>query len=382
MVAFFINSIFSEIIHSFASSPNCKLTEFIPYLKFLPLKKQTAKRHQHNKTIFCSINSLRGLCNLLQIDERRLYLMSKQPRYKTFTIPKKGGGERQIEAPDHALKQVLGRLNRYLQSVYYFEKSSAAFGFIVGVQNDEDRRNVVANAKKHIGKPYLLNVDIKDFFHAVTRDMVLQIFLGKPFRFKRELPDILADLCTYNGRLPMGTPTSPVLSNLACRALDDELTDFATDMLWSYTRYADDMSFSSKQYINAEMIRDLRNILKKHGFEFNERKLKVYGPDDQKIITGLLVTEKVQLAPGYIPQLKEEINRLQHALVIQNEQGQLATQWIEKHKKLVRGRLNFAGFVLKRDEQFLQLKDSYYTAINPPQEDFNAVSWRGFPYNI
>lgn len=310
-------------------------------------------------------------------------LLAEKPPYKTFGIPKKGGGERQIETPNHDLKRVLGRLNQFLQSVYYFEKSSAAYGFIVGVSNDEDRRNVVSNAKKHLGNPYLLNVDLKDFFHSVTRENVLEIFLGKPFSFKREVPDLLADLCCYQGRLPMGSPTSPVLSNFACRKLDKALNTLADDLLWAYSRYADDMSFSSRRVINAEMINDVRRIIKAAGFQINTKKEKLYQPDDEKIITGLLVSDKVTLAPGYLEQLEADIANLKSAVYAQNEQGQLSTKWLEDLKQQVRGRLSFAGFVLRRNHPtYMALRDAFYTAINPPQEEFGAVSWRGFPYNI
>ena len=241
----------------------------------------------------------------------------------------------------------------------------------------------ISACRKHAGRPYLLNVDLTDFFHAVTRERVVEIFQGKPFQFKRDLPDMLADLVTYQGRLPMGTPTSPVLSNFACRELDETLTAYAEDMLWVYTRYADDMSFSSNKPIDADKVDSVRDIIKKAGFEVNERKVKVYGPEDDKIVTGLLVTDKVTLAPEYLPKLDEDIRQLQNVLLIQNEQGQLSTRWVEQFKKNIMGRLNFAGFVLKRnDENYMELKDAYYTAINPPQEDFGAVSWRGFPYNL
>ncbi len=347
------------------------------------MDKRTRKRHQHQKSVFCSVNSLHALCGLLKVDQRRLQLLAQQPPYKTFTVPKKDGGERLIEAPGAELKRLLGRLNRYLQSVYYFEKTSAAYGFIVGVKNDADRRNVVSNARKHVGRPYLLNVDLLDFFHTVTREMVVAIFAGPPFGFKRQLPDLLADLTTYQGRLPMGAPTSPVLSNLACRELDRQLLAFAENMLWVYTRYADDMSFSAKQPVNAEKVNSVRRIIREAGFEINKRKTKVFGPDTPKIVTGLLVTDKVSLAPDYLPNLEAEIARLRETMIVQNEQGQLSTKWVEEYKRGIMGRLNFAGFVLKRNnETYIRLKDAYYTAVNPPQEAFGAMSWRGFPYNL
>jgi len=347
------------------------------------MDKKTRQRHLHQKKLFCSIRSVSELCMLLKTDKRKLELLAGQPRYKTFTVPKKDGGERLIEAPAHGLKRILGLLNRYLQSTYYFEKSRAAYGFIVGVRNDDDRRNILANAKKHLNKTYLLNIDLQDFFHSVTREQVLDIFLKPPFNFKRQLPDVLADLTTYNGRLPMGAPTSPVLSNFACRELDQRLSVMADDLFWAFSRYADDMSFSSNRAINQEMINSVIKVIKEEGFIPNSRKIKTYGPKEDKVITGLLVSDKVRLAPDYLPRLEAEIQQLAQVIQAQNEQGQLTTRWVDELKQQVRGRLNFAGFILKRNnDQYVKLKDAYYNATNPPQEEFGAISWRGFPYNI
>lgn len=347
------------------------------------MKKQTRQQHQNNKAVICSLRSVNELGKLLKTHPQQLYLMAKQPSYRTFTIPKKSGGERQIENPSAPLKKVLSVLNRYLQSTYFFEKSNAAYGFVSGVRNDDDRRNVVTNAKKHLGRDYLLNIDLKDFFHGVTRDMVLGIFLEKPFRFKGELAELLADLCTYNGRLPMGTPTSPTLSNFACRQLDDTLQAYATNMLWVYTRYADDMSFSSQQKINTEMIQSVKTLIRNAGFTVNLRKVVRYGPEDAKIVTGLLLTDKIGLAPDFMPSLNEEVKQLAAATRAQHEQGQLSTRWLNKLRQQVRGRISFAGFVLgRRHEQYMEIRDAFYTATNPPQEEFGAMSWRGFPYNF
>lgn len=347
------------------------------------MKSQNLERIRHQKRIFCGINSMRALCEILKVDQRKLELLAQHPQYKTFNIPKKGGGERQIEVPDKTHKIILSRLNTYLQSVYFFEKSNAAYGFILGVKNDDDRRNVVANARKHRGKPYMVNIDLKDFFHSVTTEQLIKIFSAKPFSFKRGLPVLLAELTTYKGRLPMGTPTSPVLSNLACGALDEALTQLSASMLWVFTRYADDMTFSSARPINSEMINSIIGIINQHGFTVNYRKLRRLQPEDEKIVTGLLVTDKVSLAPAYLPALAAELQRLKEVWLAQNEQGQLSTKWAEDFKLQVRGRLNFAGFVMgKNHSQYQDLKDAFYEAINPPQEEFNAISWRGFPYNF
>ena len=63
------------------------------------MERKTIERHKHLKSVFCSIGSVNSLCQVLKIDKRRLMLMAQQPRYKTFTIPKKNGGERIVETP-------------------------------------------------------------------------------------------------------------------------------------------------------------------------------------------------------------------------------------------------------------------------------------------
>lgn len=347
------------------------------------MHKKTVKQHLQNKTVFCSLKSIRALSEVLATDPQRLYLLAQQPRYKTFSIPKKGGGKREIEAPGADLKKVLGRLNRYLQSVYLFEKSHAVHGFVASVANDADRRSVLTNALKHAGQDYLLNVDLKDFFHSIRREKVLSIFLGPPFHFKGEMADLLADLTTFQGRLPMGTPTSPVLSNLACREMDEHLLAMSKELLWKYSRYADDLTFSANQPFVEEKIYSVMAVVRQCGFEVNKRKLKKYGPGDTKIVTGLLVTDKVSLAPAFLSMLKEDIQQLAAVVKAQQEQGFLTTHWVEKLKKQIRGRINFAGFVLKRNNpEYLELKSAFYSAISPPQEEFGAMSWRGFPYNL
>lgn len=347
------------------------------------MKKQTRKQHLQNKIVFCSLKSVRGLAGALNYNQQRLYLLAAQPRYKTFTIPKKDGGERTIEAPGSELKKVLSRLNRYLQSTYLFEQSSAAHGFVTSVANDDDRKSILSNAKKHVGRPYMLNVDLKSFFHSISREKVLNIFLGQPFKFKGELADLLADLVTYQKRLPMGTPTSPVLSNFACRSLDKKLLAMSKDLLWVYTRYADDLTFSSKQSFVVEKINSVFRIIRDEGFEVNTQKVKRFGPDDTKIVTGLIVSDQVTIDPSFVELLRKDIQQLGLVVKTQHEQGVLSTFWVEKQKRQISGRINFAGYVMKRTHpDYLELKDAYYVAITPPQDEFGAMSWRGFPYNM
>ncbi|MEM1216574.1 MAG: reverse transcriptase family protein [Bacteroidota bacterium] len=347
------------------------------------MNQQSQERQQQLREEFLSLKTPYALCGLLQTDMRRLKLQLQQPKYKAFTVPKKDGGQRQIEAPGPGIKRLQTRLNRYLRAVYYFEKSHAAYGFVLNVRNDADRRNVLTNARKHLGRPYLLNIDLKDFFHQVKQKRVKQLFGSTPFSFERDIPNLLTRLVTFKGRLPMGAPSSPVVSNLACLKLDEMLSRWCEQRGWVYTRYADDLSFSHEQAIGLADLLALKKIIQNAHFKVNEDKIKLYGPDEDKVVTGLILREKVELAAGYLTNLSEEIGRLASVFQAQNRQGELHTRWADKLKQQVFGRINFAGFVMgRRNQQYIDLKNQYYAAVNPPEEEFGAMSWWGFPYNF
>lgn len=90
----------------------------------------------------------------------------------------------------------------------------------------------------------------------------------------------------------------------------------------------------------------------------------------------------MDLAPEFLTLLEKEIAQLKNTIEVQNVQGELSTYWVEQFKLQIRGKLNFVGFVIgRRNNRYIQLKDRYYEAINPPEDEFGAVSWRSFPYN-
>lgn len=325
--------------------------------------------------------SVTALCGLLGIEKRQLELLARQPRYKVFHVPKNQEDLRLIEDPSPPLKKIQSTLNAYLQSAYYFEKSYASHGFVVNVKDDDDRRNILSNASKHLRHPWLFQLDLSNFFHYVTTDKVCQVFRDPPLCFTDPLCELLAAATTYQGRLPMGAPTSPVLSNFACRALDEDLLELAATKFWTYTRYADDFSFSSSRTFSADDQYAIRCIIRDHGFEINDKKTRLAGPTDEKIVTGILLRGNGELRPGFMQEIEKEVERLAAVVEAQNYHGELHTPWVEKMKQQVRGKIAFAGFVLgARNPDYIRIKDAYYAAIAPPEDDFGAVSWRGFHY--
>ncbi len=326
--------------------------------------------------------SVATFCALLGTDAFTLERVGILPRYKCFQLPKnENGAVRDIEDPPPTLKKVQSVLNYYLQSVYYHEKSYAGYGFVVNAVTDEDKRNILTNARKHLKKKYLLQLDLKEFFHYVTEDMVREIFEAPPLCFKESLVDLLVPICTYQGRLPMGAPTSPVLSNLACRALDEVLIEMAEAKLWAYTRYADDLSFSANQPFAPEHIGAIRAAIESAGFRVNDQKTRNLGPDDPKVVTGILLEGRGALQPGFMEDTRAELERMATVLRAQHYHGELRTHWTEKMKQQVRGKIAFIGFVLGvQHPEYINIRGEFYAACAPPEEEFGAVSWKGFNY--
>jgi len=208
---------------------------------------------------FIHLQAKPDLVKLINKVQRRVYGKDHQPillkslnyyanptfckqRYQTFSIKKKSGGTRTIHAPVTGLKYILYSLNIILQCVH--EPHKAAIGFV-------PNKSIMDNAKPHVGKPFVYNIDLKDFFHSFDRNWVKLGFMTAPFGLKsnREpLAFLLASLCTHPLKineetsivLPQGSPTSPVISNILCATLDRRLNGLAKKFGATYTRYADD----------------------------------------------------------------------------------------------------------------------------------------------
>jgi hypothetical protein len=222
-------------------------------------------------------------------------------RYQTFTIKKKSGADRTIHAPVKGLKSILRSLNFVLQCVY--EPHEAATGFVLD-------KSIVDNAKKHVGHHYVLNMDLKDFFHTFDRNRVKMGFMYDPFNLNGErepLAFLLASLCTHpleiDGEvktvLPQGSPTSPTLTNILCKKLDRRLTGLANRFGVTYTRYADDITFSSPH--NQELKRIIEEDQK---LLINPKKTRLQKAGYRQEATGLIVNDKVNVRRRYVKQIR------------------------------------------------------------------------------
>lgn len=332
------------------------------------------------KRALLAVRHVRDLAKLLGVESYKLQLLAHRPQYNVFAIPKRDGSQRWIEDPGRPLKEVQQKLNDYLQCVYFFNRPPAAYGFLFQPYGDPEPRNILTNARRHLGAAWLFNLDIEDFFHQVSFEEVFRIYRQKPFAFEPGMAELLASLCCHKERLPMGAPTSPILSNFACLGLDQELQTLADWAGWRYTRFADDLCFSGPKEITKQEEGKIREILDGHGFAVNEEKVRRYGPDGPKQVTGLyLGSEKVELPPEFLQLLDKELEKLQHVIELQYRAGQ-HSRWVEKHEQEIKGKVNFAVYIMGEEEPESQrLLDKLDQALNPPDE-FGAVSWLDFPY--
>src|SRR5690554_2026619 len=250
-------------------------------------------------------------CKPVQLKSLTYYANPKlcKKRYQTFTIKKKSGADRTIHAPVKGLKSILRSLNFVLQCVY--EPHEAATGFVL-------EKSIVDNAKKHVGHHYVLNMDLKDFFHTFDRNRVKMGFIYEPFNLggdKEPLAFLLASLCTHpfeiDGEektvLPQGSPTSPTLTNILCKKLDRRLTGLANRFGATYTRYADDITFSSPHniYTDEAFNKELKRIIEEdQKLVINPKKTRLQKSGYRQEVTGLIVNDKVNVHRRYVKQIR------------------------------------------------------------------------------
>ena len=233
-------------------------------------------------------------------------------RYVSFSVPKKRGGVRTIHAPVTPLKVIQQCLNLVLQCV--FTPNLAATGFVVG-------KNIADNARPHVGKHYVYNLDLKDFFTGIDFQRVKACLKLPPFNLTgphEPLAFLIANLCCVQHSdepkrafLPQGAPTSPILSNVICQQLDRRLTGLAKRFGATYTRYADDLTFSS--YTNmyqpdGEFCRELNRIITNQRFTINPSKTRLQKTGYRQEVTGLVVNERVNVSRRYIRTVRALLN--------------------------------------------------------------------------
>lgn len=198
-------------------------------------------------------------------------------QYKAYYITKSSGDLRQIEAPNESLKAIQRWILRnILETIPVNERAQ---GFVKG-------RGIEKNARYHLGRRYLLSIDIKGFFPSVTRDKVYDVFLQATNN--ADVSQIYSILCTFRNRLPQGGVTSPALSNLVFRPVDEKIVDLCSRINITYSRYADDMTFASNDFqALKDLYENVNNVIISGGYALNKQKTRYCSGKNRMIVTGL-----------------------------------------------------------------------------------------------
>ncbi len=312
------------------------------------LKEKEIKIYaQGNK--FLQLQDIEDLAELIQIPIKlTLEVIEQSDRgYFAFKIPKKKGGYRQIEAPGSSLKLIQSRVNYLINIVYYGMRPACVHGFVKSITEQHESFSITSNAAQHVKAQYVLNMDLKDFFHSIDMWRVKRLFMSYPFYFGNDLASYLALITTYQERLPMGAPTSPVVSNLACFLFDRRMMRFAQEQELHFTRYADDLTFSSNQKITGSMIEAIKDIIAAYRFEVNEDKTRLLSHQGKQLVTGLKVNEKVNVDRKYIRNIRAMLNNwATHGLVKASSQNESAFQFLN----ILKGKLDFLSMVRGKDD--------------------------------
>ena len=234
--------------------------------------------------------SIHQFSELLGIEYFKLITIAFNPNYYTFKIPKKNGNLRLILAPNEALKKIQRKINYILQDLYTGMDLGCVYGF-----NSSQPEHIKANAQKHINKKWVYNTDLKDFFPNITSVMVRDLFMTAPFNFNEGLATLIAMLTTYDNTLPTGAPSSPIISNLIFYKTDKKLQVLAKKFNLSYSRYADDLSFSSDINYNQNIIVEINQIIEKDNFVINHKKERLQNYYNRQTVTGITVNMKVNI---------------------------------------------------------------------------------------
>ena len=344
-----------------------------------------------------SFTSLRQVAFHLKRDYKRqlfhiAYGLPFAAKYKEFEIPRKSGGVRRICAPKISLLMLQRDFLKLIEPDY--QPRANVHGFVSG-----RKRSIVSNAHQHVGRRWVLNVDLKDYFETIHFGRIKGRLMAPPYRYSEEIAQFVAHIACIptrkvvegHGRetnvLVAGGALAPILSNIVSDRLDGELARYCRKLGCTYSRYADDITISSNRktfpskigrlsdpddYQAFELATALEKIIKENGFTVNPTKTRLLGRGVQQEVTGLVVNERVNVRRRFVRDVR--------AMLYDWETNGLdaASDKHFSHKRPDRGRLceahDFQWVVRGKIEFIKQVKGASDRVFRKLAERFNGLS--------
>lgn len=274
-----------------------------------PFKQLSAQQVLTKGQFLLKARTVKAIGALLMCDEAWMREQATNPQYYSFQAPKANGAFRLIENPHPKLKDCQRLLADLLQGVYYGIKPRSSYAFIPSTADETSPSNIYTNALRHCQSKWVLQLDLKDFFHSISAQRIKEMLMALPFDFPEDPAHVLARLVTSKNRLPMGAPTSPVLSNLICIDMDHQLDKLAREHGWTYTRYADDITFSGERRFTNESVELIRQQIEGNDFVLNYEKTALNRTEDEPEVCGLAIKPggKPDLSNHFVKNLKNDI---------------------------------------------------------------------------
>lgn len=320
------------------------------------------KPSQEIRDEFLKLQKRDDIAKLLGVTTKQLnfhlYVLPAKKRYKVFSVLKKSGGTRQISAPASPIKLIQRNLKDVLETVY--KPKPATHGFVRD-------RSIVTNARLHKKRRYVLNIDLNNYFPTIHFGRVRGMFMGNPYYLNDEVATILAQICCHDRVLPQGAPTSPIISNMICARLDAKLQQLAKEHLCTYSRYADDITFSTNrsrfpvalarlsEIGQVEIGNELSLVIEENGFQINSKKTRLQVKQQRQEVTGLTVNKYPNVERRYVKQIRAMLHAWKKYGIESTAQNYYENHAGEKYsspqvhrppfQKVVFGKINFVGMV-------------------------------------
>lgn len=304
-------------------------------------------------------------CSLTYI----LYIKGVDSYYDKFQIPKHAGGRREICAPTGELKKIQSKLACFLMSYKNDIKPDKINGLLcknIISQGFEKGKSFITNADIHKNKKYLISFDVKDFFSQFNFGRVMGYFeKNRYFSCSRSVAVAIAQVSCFEGHLPQGAPTSPVIANLICEILDQRLLKIAQVYRMDYTRYADDLTFSTNdkkiERFKNDFIQKIAKEMLNAGLPINQTKTRIQFYYQQQKVTGLVTNSKPHVEHSYYKLTRAICNHLYSGKETTIDGKKINVNQIE-------GRLSFQYQISKYNDEFLRCNGQMLGCIHELQK--------------
>jgi len=328
---------------------------------------------------------------------RMTYILYRAPerlKYTSFEIPKRSGGMRPILSPTGLVREMQTKLAPVLRDLY--SAHPCAHGFL-------PERSILSNARAHVGQRLVLNIDLEDFFPTINFGRVRGLFMAAPFRLGPAAASVFAQLCTHRNGLPQGAPTSPMLSNFIAADLDRRLSRLSRESNVRYTRYADDITFSSNQTTLPQTIalvggdglhigEALDRAVIASGFSINQKKVRLQTRHQRQGVTGLSVNTKANVPRRRVRRVRAMLHAWEkfglHPAAYDHfikHRGllKLPKQPDRAYRNVVYGELAFLKMVRGADDPvFLNLASKLVTLDPNPSRFVRQIAFGGDDFDV